>query len=103
MKNLPTLNLSSRKLVTRGADFRVFRLEVKAPALQPRLADRLETWKQLTRKELAWRRKVENYYMDTDCKGRVFMVPTWEDNWRLAMIEGRPFELLSSKAVSNWR
>lgn len=99
---IPNLNQSLRKLISRGNDFLVFRLVVKAPALKEAgIADRLETWKSVPRNKA--KRIIQNYVMETDCHGNRQMIPTWEDNYRLSMVDGRVFELISSTPVKYWR
>lgn len=102
MKPIPKLNQSLRKLVSYGADFIVFRLINKAPALKEAgIADRIETWKRVPKAKA--KRTIQNYFMETDCHGITKMVPTWEDNYRLAMIDGQIYEMLSSSPVRRWR
>jgi hypothetical protein len=64
-------------------------------------ADRMETWKRVAKSKV--KRQVENYVIETTATGEQRMVPFWEDNWRLACIDGATYELLSSKPIELWR
>lgn len=100
-EQIPKLILDNRTLISRGADFLCFRLKVKTELLPDGVADRLETWKRVAKK--SFKRTIENYVIETNARGTKRMVPTWEDNFRLAKIDGAIYELLSSKSAQQWR
>lgn len=101
MNQIPKLDLQSRKLVSTGADFIVYRLSLKAPKLKPGAADRLETWKRVSKNKL--RLFTEDYLIETDSHGNKRTVFYWQSNYRLATVGNSVYELQSSKPIELWR